>query len=228
LPHVTLYLEQNPTIANLVSIEEAQWQSWFQIWITALDISHVVNSLDSLPSLNNLNNLNSEAALLPEPGFEISLRLTDDEEMQQFNATYRHLDRTTDVLAFAALETKMPEIALDKFNPTVDNEAESDLDSYLNPVTHAAFTFPGEGVENADHAIEPEPIYLGDLVISVPTAIAQAQEYGRSLPHELAWLAAHGLLHLLGWDHPDQASLANMLNQQERLLDLCGFYAASS
>jgi probable rRNA maturation factor len=63
-----------------------------------------------------------------------------------------------------------------------------------------------------------EPLYLGDLVISVATATRQAQEQNHSLTRELAWLAAHGLLHLLGWDHPDDESLGLMLAQQEELL----------
>lgn len=61
-----------------------------------------------------------------------------------------------------------------------------------------------------------DPVYLGDIVISVDTACRQAQQ---SLSQELAWLAAHGLLHLLGWDHPDQARLTQMLQQQDRLLE---------
>ncbi|MFS8740797.1 rRNA maturation RNase YbeY [Synechococcus sp. O70.2] len=59
---------------------------------------------------------------------------------------------------------------------------------------------------------------LGDIVISVPTACAQAKAQGHSLSHELAWLASHGLLHLLGWDHPDELSLQRMLQQQQNLL----------
>jgi probable rRNA maturation factor len=62
------------------------------------------------------------------------------------------------------------------------------------------------------------PLYLGDVVISVDTAHQQAQQQGHSLQTELAWLATHGLLHLLGWDHPDEESLLEMLNQQETLL----------
>jgi probable rRNA maturation factor len=62
------------------------------------------------------------------------------------------------------------------------------------------------------------PLYLGDVVISVDTADRQAQEQGHSLETELAWLATHGLLHLLGWDHPDEESLIGMLNQQKTLL----------
>lgn len=67
------------------------------------------------------------------------------------------------------------------------------------------------------------PLYLGDVVISVETAQRQAQQQGHSLTQELAWLAAHGLLHLIGWDHPDEASLMRMLSQQEALLQRVGF-----
>jgi len=65
---------------------------------------------------------------------------------------------------------------------------------------------------------EAEPLYLGDLAISVETAARQAQQQQHALALELSWLAAHGLLHLLGWDHPDAASLERMLAQQRRLL----------
>ncbi|MDJ0688519.1 MAG: rRNA maturation RNase YbeY [Xenococcaceae cyanobacterium MO_188.B32] len=64
-----------------------------------------------------------------------------------------------------------------------------------------------------------EPLYLGDLVISLDTANKQAQTQGHSLTTEIAWLAAHGLLHLLGWDHSDEASLEEMLNWQTKLLN---------
>ncbi|WP_126147069.1 rRNA maturation RNase YbeY [Synechococcus elongatus] len=63
-----------------------------------------------------------------------------------------------------------------------------------------------------------EPLYLGDVIISVPTAQRQAQ--GHALETELVWLSAHGLLHLLGWDHPDEEHLDAMLTQQERWLQL--------
>lgn len=63
-----------------------------------------------------------------------------------------------------------------------------------------------------------EPLYLGDIIISLDTAIAQAKDRDRSLTTELAWLGSHGLLHLLGWDHPDAASLTKMLSRQTDLL----------
>lgn len=66
------------------------------------------------------------------------------------------------------------------------------------------------------------PVYLGDLVISVDTASRQAKERGHPLKTELAWLAAHGFLHLLGWDHPDEESLGQMLNKQADLLQRVG------
>lgn len=66
------------------------------------------------------------------------------------------------------------------------------------------------------------PLYLGDIVISVGTAQRQAEEQKHPLDIELAWLAAHGLLHLLGWDHPDEDSLNRMLSQQQVLLEIIG------
>lgn len=72
----------------------------------------------------------------------------------------------------------------------------------------AGFPIPASG----------EPLYLGDIVISLETAARQAQQQGHPLLPEVVWLASHGFLHLLGWDHPDEASLKKMLAQQETLL----------
>jgi probable rRNA maturation factor len=70
-----------------------------------------------------------------------------------------------------------------------------------------------------------EPTYLGDIIISQTTAERQAIERGHSLIYELAWLAAHGLLHLVGWDHPDEESLEAMLKQQDLMLNLINLYS---
>jgi probable rRNA maturation factor len=77
----------------------------------------------------------------------------------------------------------------------------------------AALEVQGPSIESS------ESLYLGDVVISVETAQVQAQQQGHSLGRELAWLASHGFLHLLGWDHPDEESLREMLAQQESLLE---------
>ena len=63
-----------------------------------------------------------------------------------------------------------------------------------------------------------QSIELGDIVVSLSTAERQAQEFKHSLVNELRWLVSHGLLHLLGWDHPNDESLKEMLLCQEQLL----------
>jgi probable rRNA maturation factor len=137
------------------------WQDWFEQWLEILY---------------------PDAPLAD--ACELSLRFTDDTEIQTLNDQYRQKNQPTDVLAFAALEADIPQI--------------EEMRSLL-------------------------PLYLGDIVISVDTAKRQAQQQGHSLPTELAWLAAHGLLHLLGWDHPDEDSLVEMLNQQTTLLKAIGY-----
>ncbi|PSN15317.1 rRNA maturation RNase YbeY [filamentous cyanobacterium CCT1] len=74
----------------------------------------------------------------------------------------------------------------------------------------------------ADELLDTEPLYLGDIIISLDTATRQAAEAGHSLRWETAWLAAHGFLHLLGWDHPDETTLVAMLNKQSELLTTAG------
>ena len=111
--------------------------------------------------------------ILPVSACEIALRLTDDSEIQSLNSQYRHQDKPTDVLAFAALEVDSPRV--------------TEMDT------------------------EDEPLYLGDIIVSVDTARKQAIQQGHSLKTELAWLASHGFLHLIGWDHPDEESMQRML-----------------
>lgn len=137
------------------STDAETWNRWFSRWLEIL-----------------------QPQTLAALGWEVTLRLTDDGEIQALNRDYRHQDRPTDVLAFAEL----------------------DIDSPL-----------GE-------ALESEPSYLGDIVISVDTASRQAQQQGHPLEIELAWLASHGFLHLLGWDHPNDEKLQEMLSMQEQFL----------
>ena len=72
------------------------------------------------------------------------------------------------------------------------------------------------------------PFNLGDLIISVETAQRQCETHGHSLLEELAWLMAHGLLHLLGWDHPDELQLGRMLSMQRDLLTKVGMHLEDS
>lgn len=138
---------------------DQQWHQWFETWIGALQ-----------PNLSPIN------------AYALGLRLTDDARMQHFNATFRHIDQPTDVLAFASLECEAlpPEIW------------------------------------------DSQPLELGDIIISVETAHRQAQEQQHSLTQEILWLASHGLLHLLGWDHPTSVQLNEMLLEQQKLLSQVG------
>lgn len=81
-----------------------------------------------------------------------------------------------------------------------------------------AFPQPPAPNDQENGCAEVEPLELGDIVISRDTAWRQAALYGHSRSRELLLLASHGLLHLLGWDHPDEPSLAAMLAQQDDLL----------
>ncbi|MCP9933806.1 MULTISPECIES: rRNA maturation RNase YbeY [Cyanophyceae] len=71
----------------------------------------------------------------------------------------------------------------------------------------------------APAGVEPDWLELGDIVISLDTARRQAEAAGHGLQDELLFLASHGLLHLLGWDHPDDDSLEAMLARQTALLE---------
>jgi probable rRNA maturation factor len=63
-----------------------------------------------------------------------------------------------------------------------------------------------------------EPRDLGDVVIALGRASAQAEEYGHTLERELAYLTVHGLLHLLGFDHETDEERAAMRAREEELL----------
>lgn len=82
-------------------------------------------------------------------------------------------------------------------------------------------------LEEAPDLPDVSCVELGDIVISLDTARRQASEQGHNLARELRWLVSHGLLHLLGWDHPDETSLTAMLQLQEQLLDGGGNVQAS-
>jgi probable rRNA maturation factor len=135
------------------------------------------------------------AAELPEPwrvgAYSLGLQLSDDASLAALNGQWRQRPEPTDVLAFAALDPD----ALGGVPPA-----------------------PPTPQDWEDPEIEPEPLELGDIVISLETAARQADQADGDLERELLFLASHGLLHLLGWDHPDPDSLAAMLARQETLI----------
>jgi probable rRNA maturation factor len=74
--------------------------------------------------------------------------------------------------------------------------------------------------EESDFVTAPgEPAYLGDVIISYPRAVIQAEEYGHSINRELALLTVHGVLHLLGYDHVDEVERTEMWARQNEILE---------
>lgn len=111
----------------------------------------------------------------------------------------------------------------------VDNETIRSLNrDYRNKdAATDVLSFPMEEAMDG----EPEPAViggpterlLGDLVISVEMAVAQAAEYGHSVERELAFLSVHGLLHLLGYDHESGVEAeAAMQAEEKRILSVLG------
>ncbi len=66
------------------------------------------------------------------------------------------------------------------------------------------------------------PRVLGDIIISVTRAKEQAEEYGHSVMRELGFLAVHGFLHLLGYDHMTPEDEKEMFSRQKDILDAFG------
>jgi probable rRNA maturation factor len=75
----------------------------------------------------------------------------------------------------------------------------------------------GAGAEEHFVTAPESPPYLGDVVISYQRALAQAQELGHPVAEELRLLAIHGILHLLGYDHEEEAAAQKMREREERL-----------
>lgn len=127
--------------------------------------------------------------------YEVSLNvlLTDNEGIQELNKQYRGIDRPTDVLSF-------PNVDYD--NPADFSAIEDNIGDYFDP-------------ENGE-------LCLGDIVISVDQVYRQAEEYGHSVRREYAFLIAHSMLHLLGYDHIEPGEADVMERKQEEILDRLG------
>lgn len=73
-------------------------------------------------------------------------------------------------------------------------------------------------IELFDDELSP----FGDIVLSVPHAIAQAEEYGHSVEREVCYLVVHGLMHLAGYDHIEPEGKIEMRVEEEALLNKVG------
>ncbi|WP_442603716.1 rRNA maturation RNase YbeY [Paenibacillus sp. KN14-4R] len=143
---------------------------------------------------------------------EVSLSFVDDETIQELNKQYRGLDKPTDVLSFAMQESLDDELQI-KYDGEYEEE-EIEMDS-------AEEEEAGEYAdEDAEDGIDLQP--LGDIIISIPTALAQAEEYGHSAEREIGFLFVHGFLHLIGYDHDNEAAEKEMFGKQEAILAKAG------
>ena len=121
---------------------------------------------------------------------EVTLTLVDDAAIQEINASYRQIDRATDVLSFPLLDYDAP----GDFSKVEDLMGDN-----INPDT-------GE-------------VMLGDIVISVDHVREQAKEYGHSEKREYAFLIVHSMLHLFGYDHMEPEEAQEMQEHQRKILD---------
>ena len=70
----------------------------------------------------------------------------------------------------------------------------------------------------------PDSEVLGDIIISLERAWAQAEEYGHGMERELSFLAVHGMLHLLGYDHMEEAERLEMEKEQKYVMKQLGIF----
>lgn len=120
---------------------------------------------------------------------EVFLLVTDAEEVRRMNQDYRGIDETTDVLSF----------------PAVPFAEEADFTAVD---------------ENASDYIDPDTgmLQLGDIVLNAERVWSQAKEYGHSVRREFAFLVAHSMYHLCGYDHMNVEEAARMEAKQEAIL----------
>lgn len=126
---------------------------------------------------------------------ELNVILTDNKEMKEINREYRDIDTPTDVLSF----------------PMISYESPGDF-SVLDEADHDSFN-PETG-----------ELLLGDIIISVEKVMEQAIEYGHSEERELAFLAAHSMMHLFGYDHMEEEERMVMEDKQRKVLEELNIY----
>ena len=106
------------------------------------------------------------------------------------------------------------------------NLEQRDVDSPTDVLSFPMFEL-APGVPPTEDKAEVDPdtglVPLGDMVISLERAAAQATEYGHSVEREVAYLAVHSVLHLLGYDHLDEGPMkARMRAREEEILGALG------
>ena len=125
---------------------------------------------------------------------EVNLTLVDKDRIHEINREMRQIDRPTDVLSFPMADYPVP--------GDFSDIEERDPDAF-HPET-------GE-------------LMFGDIIISMDKVKEQAKAYGHSNTRELAFLVAHSMLHLMGYDHMVEEERIVMERKQEEILKSCGY-----
>lgn len=114
---------------------------------------------------------------VPCKELEINVSFVSKSKIKQLNKNFRNKDAVTDVLSF----------------PNLLNCGEENMHLIVDKLTKKNFAME----------INPENgcIFLGDICICKSKVKAQAKEFGNTIQREMAYMAVHGLLHLLGYDH---------------------------
>jgi probable rRNA maturation factor len=128
-------------------------------------------------------------------------------------------DRTIKAILQKAVKTALADQAADLSIVISDDELIQTLNNEYRKVDKPTdvLSFPSDET-NPESGIR----YLGDIIISLPRATAQAAEANHPVAEELSMLAIHGVLHLLGYDHQTDAEKKSMWDKQAELLRLMG------
>lgn len=99
-----------------------------------------------------------------------------------------------------------------------DNDYIRELNKQYREIDAATDVLSFAMLEGEEETIEDEDVLLGDIIISLERVDEQAKEYGHSFIRELAYLTAHGMFHLLGYDHNSEEERKIMREKEERVL----------
>lgn len=140
-------------------------------------------------------------------------------KIEIFNQTGEDIKELEDVKRVIDIAIKNQKLDNLEFNIIiVDNEYIHDLNKNYRNIDRPTdvITF---ALEDYDDGVELDHRVLGDIYISLDKAKSQAEEYGHSFKREICFLACHGFLHLLGYDHMVKEDEEVMFGLQEVILN---------
>ena len=140
-------------------------------------------------------------------------------KIEIFNETKKDILELVDVRKVIDIAIKNQKLDNLEFNIIiVDNDYIHELNKNYRNIDRPTdvITF---ALEDYEDGIKLEHRMLGDIYISIDKAISQAEEYGHDLRREICFLAVHGFLHLLGYDHMEKEEEEIMFSLQEEFLN---------